>query len=166
MPFLCLVAKKWRKKGRPDFPSGTSLGARANDVALSLHSCLREIMQIQILRSHLEIQMRTRKAHASHNGKSFSHVQRTKFRTNFKQKRESKKSFPICSRFSIKTRTQDLNFYHFAKTLEARERRQFLRAPREFQEGTSWLIFFRPFFVQRQRKGIKCKPRARAAGTV
>jgi len=23
----------------------------------------------------------------------------------------------------------------------------------EIQEGTSWLIFFRPFFVQRQRKG-------------
>ena len=153
MPFLCLVAKKWRKKGRPDFPSGTSLGARANDVALSLHSCLREIMQIQILRSHLEIQMRTRKAHASHNGKSFSHVQRTKFRTNFKQKRESKKSFPICSRFSIKTRTQDLNFYHFAKTLEARERRQFLRAPR-VPRGNPLAPFFR-HFLGRSKKWHK-----------
>jgi len=30
MPFLCLVAKKWRKKRRPDFPSGASLGARQN----------------------------------------------------------------------------------------------------------------------------------------
>jgi len=33
MPFLCLVAKKWRKKGRPDVPSGTSLGGRRGFVA-------------------------------------------------------------------------------------------------------------------------------------
>ena len=26
--------------------------------------------------------------------------------------------------------------------------------PREIQEGTSWFPFFRPFFVERQRKGI------------
>ena len=27
--------------------------------------------------------------------------------------------------------------------------------PREFQEGTSWFPFFRHFFVERQRNGIK-----------
>jgi len=27
-------------------------------------------------------------------------------------------------------------------------------------------VFFRHFFVERQRNGIKCQPRARAAGTV
>ena len=32
---------------------------------------------------------------------------------------------------------------------------------RGIQGGTPWLIFFRPFFVQRQRKGIDRKPRAR-----
>ncbi|MBQ7397572.1 MAG: hypothetical protein IJW09_01945, partial [Clostridia bacterium] len=37
---------------------------------------------------------------------------------------------------------------------------------REIQEGTSWFPFFRHFFVERQRKGNKCFPRARATGTV
>ena len=61
MPFLCLVAKKWRKKRRQDVPSWNSLSARANDVALALHSCLREDKQIQILCWRFDIKTPTRK---------------------------------------------------------------------------------------------------------
>jgi len=77
MPFLCLVAKKWRKKGRPDFPSGASPAGAQIGVALSLHSYLREGSEIQLLRSHFDIKMRTGKAHATTKSKSFRHLQRT-----------------------------------------------------------------------------------------
>ena len=44
---------------------------------------------------------------------------------------------PICSHLDFQMRTQNLNLYPFAKILEARERRPFLRAPREAPEGTA-----------------------------
>ena len=72
MPFLCRSTKKGRKKGNSDVPSEASLRARKNDVALSLHSCLRGNMQIQFLRSHFDRKMRARKGHASSEAKVFA----------------------------------------------------------------------------------------------
>jgi hypothetical protein len=46
--------KEVTKKTCQDVPSWNSLGARANDASLSLCSCLREVLQIQILRSHFD----------------------------------------------------------------------------------------------------------------
>ena len=43
---------------------------RANDATLPLRSCLRGNEHIQLLRSHLEIQMRTRKVHARRKAKT------------------------------------------------------------------------------------------------
>jgi len=43
------VAKK-RAKGKPLEPGGAQIG-----VTLSLHSHLREVLQIQILRSHIDV---------------------------------------------------------------------------------------------------------------
>jgi len=52
---VCLLAFANKQTlPRSDVPSETSLSARANDVALSLHSCLREVLHIQILRSHFD----------------------------------------------------------------------------------------------------------------
>ena len=47
--------------------------------------------------------------------------------------------------------------YEKVKTLPAQTTRRGYPASdiREFQEGTSWFPFFRPFFVEGQRKGIK-----------
>ena len=72
MPFLYRSTKKGRKKGNSDVPSEASLRACANDVALSLHSCLRGNMQIQFLRSHFDRKMRARKGHASSEAKVFA----------------------------------------------------------------------------------------------
>ena len=89
MPFLCLVAKKWRKKRRPDVPSGTSLRACQNCRRQRLQ-CFGGNMQIQRLRCRFDNKTPTRKWYAHRCLKKFCRVLRPPVRTNFKQKRESK----------------------------------------------------------------------------
>ena len=109
MPFLCHSTKKGRKKGNSAVPSEASLSGRANDVALSLHSCLREDKQIQLLRWRFDGKTPTRKFHARCDCKSFCSLLRTIVCTNFEQNTIAKIRCPICLHFDFKMQTQALN---------------------------------------------------------
>jgi len=55
----------------------------------------------------------------------------------------------------LKPRSQALKFYIFASCCAERERSAHKDAPRGPKGLAPWLIFFRHFFVQRQRNGTK-----------
>jgi len=59
---VCLLAFANKQTlPRQGFLPWNPLSARANDVALSLHSCLREDKQIQLLRWRFDVKTPTRK---------------------------------------------------------------------------------------------------------
>jgi hypothetical protein len=69
---LLLVARQEvTKKRAKTFPLGTPL-VRAKTVDAPRHQCFCENGQFQILRSHFEVKMRTRKMHASRKATVFA----------------------------------------------------------------------------------------------
>ena len=119
----------------------------AKTVDASRHQCFCELLHIQTLRSHFDGKMRARKAHAGCNAKIFAVCYAPCVCTNFKQNETAKV---------------------FAKLLPVQQPDGGYPAgdAREAPEGTAGLIFFGPFFVQRQRKDTKTKPRARTKCSV
>jgi hypothetical protein len=84
MFILCRAAKNEPRKRARTFPPSPPF-LRANGVALSLHSCLREIKQLQILRWRFDIKSPTRKYYARCDCKNLCCLLRSLICTNFKQ---------------------------------------------------------------------------------
>jgi len=149
MPFLCLVAKKWRKKGRPDVPSGASLrpavltmngGAVALEKVLHLGRIYRTPKMGLLLAKFVAFSFLFEicaSSGALQGAKVFSFT--------------SCVTLP-CWRFHIKTPTQGLNLLDFAKTLEVREHRQFWRCQgRSRRERPSSLSFALSLWNDKER---------------
>ena len=76
------------KKRAKTFPLGTPSVRAKTEARAPLYFCEGE--QIQLLRSHFDIKMRTRKTHVPRESKNFCPLLCTRFRTDFNPKRESK----------------------------------------------------------------------------
>jgi hypothetical protein len=91
------------------------------------HQCFCEVLQIQILRAHFDIKMRTRKMHATSKSKSFYPFATRPCSHKFQTKRESKKFLPDSCRYKQPDGSTTAVGCPAVK-------------PREFQEGTSWRV--------------------------
>jgi hypothetical protein len=105
-------------------------------LTLPRHQCFGGVEQIQILRSHFDTKMRTRKWHAPCDCNFFCQLLRTLVRTNFKQKRDSTKFCQVLAGTNNPTAATPPSL------------------PREFQEGTSWRPSW-PLLGARQEVALK-----------
>ena len=140
-------AQTLRAKG----PNALWIPATRKAVPLSLHSFFREGKRLQLLR----VRLKESRTHGSCSDVAFVKAESSCLspcdRRKFKQDGIAKvfAMLPHLGRALMRPRWR--NFAKQKAPTVMRDRRDGGEAP----EGTSGLIFFRPFFVQRQRKDIK-----------